>query len=114
MSTDAFEFDCAVRKRAGTGGSRAVRRDGWVPAVLYGGDKEPVNIKLRYNQVLKAYQTGRLIDVLSIINVEDPKDLTRQSAGRRFGCHKLRGSGEGGSTEVKFGVDAVWQAHVCA
>lgn len=81
MSTDAFEFDCAVRKRAGTGGSRAVRRDGWVPAVLYGGDKEPVNIKLRYNQVLKAYQTGRLIDVLSIINVEDTNEK-QQVIGR--------------------------------
>ncbi|WOI54439.1 50S ribosomal protein L25/general stress protein Ctc [Parvularcula sp. LCG005] len=70
MATDAFVFDCELRKRAGTGGSRAVRRDGWVPAVLYGGDQEPANIKLRYNQVLKAYQTGRLIDVLSKISVD--------------------------------------------
>jgi large subunit ribosomal protein L25 len=70
MSTDAFVFDCELRKRAGTGGSRAVRRDGWVPAVLYGGGEEPANIKLRYNQVLKAYQNGRLIDVLSKIAVD--------------------------------------------
>lgn len=80
MSTDAFEFDCELRKRAGTGGSRAVRRDGWVPAVLYGGDEQPANIKLRYNQVLKAYQTGRLIDVLSIIKVEGEPD--QQVIGR--------------------------------
>lgn len=70
MSTEAFVFDCELRKRAGTGGSRAVRRDGWVPAILYGDDQEPANIKLRYNQVLKAYQTGRLIDVLSKIKVD--------------------------------------------
>ncbi|ADM09915.1 50S ribosomal protein L25 [Parvularcula bermudensis HTCC2503] len=68
--SDAFVFDCERRQRAGTGGSRAVRRDGWVPAVLYGGDEEPLNIKLRYNQVLKAYQTGRLIDVLAKIKLE--------------------------------------------
>ena len=79
--SDAFKFDCELRKRAGTGGSRAVRRDGWVPAVLYGGDKEPVNIKLRYNQVLKAYQTNRLIDVLSIINVKDTNE-EQQVIGR--------------------------------
>jgi large subunit ribosomal protein L25 len=67
---DITIFDCELRKRAGTGGSRAVRRDGWVPAVLYGGDQPPANIKLRYNQILKAYQTGRLIDVLSKISVD--------------------------------------------
>ncbi|MBB4658964.1 50S ribosomal protein L25/general stress protein Ctc [Parvularcula dongshanensis] len=70
MATEATVFDCELRKRAGTGGSRAVRRDGWVPAVLYGGGEGPANIKLRYNQVLKAYQTGRLIDVLSKISVD--------------------------------------------
>lgn len=78
--SDAFEFDCELRKRAGTGGSRAVRRDGWVPAVLYGGDREPANIKLRYNQVLKAYQTGRLIDVLSKIKMDTGEE--QQVIGR--------------------------------
>ncbi|MEM9232788.1 MAG: 50S ribosomal protein L25/general stress protein Ctc [Pseudomonadota bacterium] len=73
MSTDATVFDCELRKRAGTGGSRAVRRDGWVPAVLYGGGQDPANIKLRYNQVLKAYNTGRLIDVLSVLDVDGEK-----------------------------------------
>ncbi|MGV6820174.1 MAG: 50S ribosomal protein L25/general stress protein Ctc [Parvularcula sp.] len=70
MADDITVFDCELRQRAGTGGSRAVRRDGWVPAVLYGGGMDPANIKLRYNQVLKAYQTGRLIDVLSKIKVD--------------------------------------------
>ncbi|MEM9810626.1 MAG: 50S ribosomal protein L25/general stress protein Ctc [Pseudomonadota bacterium] len=73
MSTDATIFDCEPRKRSGTGGSRAVRRDGWVPAIVYGGDEEPLNIKLRYNQILKAYQTGKLIDVLSYIDLEGSK-----------------------------------------
>lgn len=68
--SDAFHFDCEPRRRSGTGGSRAVRRDGWVPAVIYGGTEPPMNIKMRYNQVLKAYQTGQLIDVLSIVELE--------------------------------------------
>ena len=68
--SDVTIFDCELRQRAGTGGSRAVRRDGWVPAVLYGGGEAPANIKLRYNQILKAYQSGRLIDILSKIKVD--------------------------------------------
>ncbi len=73
MADNATVFDCDLRKRSGTGGSRAVRRDGWVPAVLYGGDEEPANIKLRYNQILKAYQTGKLIDVLSYLDLDGQK-----------------------------------------
>ncbi|NNU16439.1 50S ribosomal protein L25/general stress protein Ctc [Parvularcula sp. ZS-1/3] len=68
--SDAFEFECEPRKRSGTGGSRAVRRDGWVPAIIYGGDEEPMNIKMKYNEVLKAYNTGNLIDVMSIVKLE--------------------------------------------
>ena len=33
-----------VRERIGTGGARAARREGLVPGVLYGGDKDPVAI----------------------------------------------------------------------
>ncbi len=73
--SDVTVFTCEPRQRSGTGGSRAVRRDGWVPAILYGGDEQPANIKLRYNEVLKAYNTGRIISVLSKINV-DGKEQT--------------------------------------
>lgn len=70
MANDVAVLTCELRQRAGTGGSRAVRRDGWVPAILYGGDQPPANIKLRYNEVLKAYNTGKLISVLSKIVVD--------------------------------------------
>ena len=73
MSSEATVFACEPRRRSGTGGSRAVRRDGWVPAVIYGGNEEPMNIKMKYNEVLKAYQTGNLIDVLSIVELEGGK-----------------------------------------
>ena len=63
MAAEATVFDCEPRKRSGTGG----------PAIVYGGDQEPLNIKLRYNQILKAYQTGKLIDVLSYIDLEGTK-----------------------------------------
>ena len=65
---DVDVFDCELRKRTGTGGARAVRRDGWVPGVLYGGG-EPVAIKLRFNQVNNAYKLGRMNARLANIDV---------------------------------------------
>jgi len=50
-----------VRERTGTGGARAARREGLVPGVLYGGDKEPVAISVRANEFRKALYTGKLL-----------------------------------------------------
>jgi len=50
-----------VRERTGTGGARAARREGLVPGVLYGGDKDPVAIAVRANEFRKALYTGKLL-----------------------------------------------------
>jgi large subunit ribosomal protein L25 len=50
-----------VRERAGSGGARAVRREGKVPGVLYGGKEAPVAIAVRQNEFRKALYTGKLL-----------------------------------------------------
>jgi large subunit ribosomal protein L25 len=50
-----------VRENAGTGAARAVRREGKVPGVLYGGGKDPVSIAVRSNEFRKALYTGKLL-----------------------------------------------------
>lgn len=50
-----------VRDRTGTGGARQARREGKVPGVLYGGEREPVAIAVNENAFRKALYTGRLL-----------------------------------------------------
>jgi large subunit ribosomal protein L25 len=50
-----------VRERTGTGGARVTRREGMVPGVLYGGDKDPVSIAVKANEFRKALYTGKLL-----------------------------------------------------
>lgn len=50
-----------VRERTGTGGARDTRRAGFVPGVLYGGDKDPVAIAVKTNEFRKALYTGKLL-----------------------------------------------------
>jgi large subunit ribosomal protein L25 len=50
-----------IRDRAGTGGSRETRRQGFVPGVLYGGPQAPVNIAVKVNEFRKALYTGKLL-----------------------------------------------------
>src|ERR1700722_13820287 len=50
-----------VRERAGSGASRAVRREGKVPGVLYGGKDAPVAIAIKQGDFRKALYTGKLL-----------------------------------------------------
>jgi large subunit ribosomal protein L25 len=50
-----------VRERAGSGASRAVRREGMVPGVLYGGKDAPVAIAIKQGDFRKALYTGKLL-----------------------------------------------------
>ena len=50
-----------VREQQGTGAARAVRREGKVPGVLYGGTQAPVAIAVRVGEFRKALYTGKLL-----------------------------------------------------
>ena len=54
-------LDVTVRENTGTGNSRAARRAGLVPAIIYGGDEAPVSVAVKYNEVLKAINSGQLL-----------------------------------------------------
>jgi large subunit ribosomal protein L25 len=49
----SFEFDAEVRTGTGKGDARRTRRLGKVPAIVYGGDAEPLKLNLNHNQVVK-------------------------------------------------------------
>ena len=50
-----------VRDGVGTGGARAARRAGFVPGVLYGGDKAPVAVSVNEKDFRKSLYTGKLL-----------------------------------------------------
>ena len=54
-------LDLNVRENTGTGSARAARRDGLVPGIIYGGDEAPVAFSVKYNEVLKAINSGQFL-----------------------------------------------------
>lgn len=51
--SNVFEFVANSRGQSGKGEARRVRRQGDVPAVIYGGQKEPQMLVLNHNDVIK-------------------------------------------------------------
>ncbi len=61
------------RERAGKGTARAVRKQGRVPAVIYGDKQDPEIISLVKNDITGLYNTGRILNTLLNIDVEGKK-----------------------------------------
>jgi large subunit ribosomal protein L25 len=51
--SNVFEFVAESRERSGKNAARNIRRNGNVPAVIYGGHKEPQMLVLNHNEVIK-------------------------------------------------------------
>jgi large subunit ribosomal protein L25 len=49
----SFELTAEPRTDTGKGASRRLRRDGKVPAIMYGGNKDPESLTLSHNEVLR-------------------------------------------------------------
>lgn len=48
-----FKVDAEIREDVGKGASRRLRHAGLVPVVLYGGGRDPRNLSLNHNKVLR-------------------------------------------------------------
>jgi large subunit ribosomal protein L25 len=64
------QLKAAARAKRGKGASRAVRRDGLVPGVVYGDKKEAQIISMPYGELLPHVQTGRFLSTLVDLEVE--------------------------------------------
>ena len=65
------ELNATSRDRAGKGAARQIRREGKVPAVIYGDKKDPQTVAFDYKELWKQVQTGRLLSTLVDIKVGD-------------------------------------------
>ena len=51
--SDEFVVEAKSREAQGTGASRRLRRDGWTPAIVYGGGKPPQSIVVSHRQLYR-------------------------------------------------------------
>lgn len=62
-----------AREGVGKGAAREVRRQGRVPAVIYGDKKPPVTVSLAYNEILKAIYDGGFLSHILELDVDGTK-----------------------------------------
>ncbi|MDG2495334.1 MAG: 50S ribosomal protein L25/general stress protein Ctc [Alphaproteobacteria bacterium] len=85
--SDIIVLAAEQRERAGKGVARALRREGLVPAVIYGGKEAPEGISVNSRDITKIFNTGRLLSTLIEIEVKGKK---QRAIARDVQLHPVR------------------------
>lgn len=70
-----YILEANVRERAGKGVARSLRREGRIPAVIYGDKKDPVKISLDSNETNVEYYKGRMFTTVCDLDLEGKKHV---------------------------------------
>jgi large subunit ribosomal protein L25 len=73
MSHESYELKAEARDRVGKGAAREIRRNGKVPAVIYGDNKPPLAITLSYKDVHTRIHAGGFLTTVATIDVDGEK-----------------------------------------
>ncbi|MFL6800802.1 MAG: 50S ribosomal protein L25/general stress protein Ctc [Sphingomicrobium sp.] len=78
--SEQLTLPAEARDRAGKGASRALRRDGRVPAVVYGEKKEPLSIHVEEKLLSKMLSTGHFMNSVVMIDFQGKAHRTLPKA----------------------------------
>ena len=87
---DDFDLIAELRDDKGKGASRRLRREGKVPAILYGGGRPPRNLAFDHNRVIQQLENESFYSSVLSVKVGDKeqavilKDLQRHPAKRQI------------------------------
>jgi large subunit ribosomal protein L25 len=67
--SEQLKLSAETRERAGKGASRAMRREGRVPAVIYGNNQEHLSIHVEEKELVKLLNTGFFMNSVVMVEV---------------------------------------------
>lgn len=69
----ATELKAQTRTGVGKGAARALRRQGLIPAVIYGDKKSPLPVTISYNEAMKRIYAGGFLSHVITLDVDGEK-----------------------------------------
>ena len=79
----SFKFEAEVRTAQGKGASRRLRHAGQVPAIIYGGNADPVSIVLNHDNVNNAQAHDAFYNEVLTIVVAGKEEKVKVQAIQR-------------------------------
>lgn len=75
MAKEIPDLIALERTGTGKGAARQARREGMVPGIVFGGEADPLPIKIPFNTLLKKLKAGRFKSTLFNLKVEGHDDV---------------------------------------
>lgn len=73
MSHESYELQAELREKVGKGAAREIRRNGRVPAVIYGDKQPPLAVTLNYKEVYMKIHAGGFMTTVATVSVDGKK-----------------------------------------
>jgi large subunit ribosomal protein L25 len=75
--SEALTLSAETREQVGKGASRLLRREGRIPAVIYGNKQDPESIHVNERELMKLLMTGHFMNSVVMVNGQRtlPKDV---------------------------------------
>ncbi len=68
--TAQFELNAQPREQIGKGTSRRLRRQGWIPAVMYGGHLPPESLSIEHREIAKQLENEAFYSHIITVKIE--------------------------------------------
>jgi large subunit ribosomal protein L25 len=85
---EQLELKTKIRKSVGNGPARALRREGKIPAVLYGPKTEPILLSVDIKDIEQILKQGTVGQALLSLVIQNGEKVTK--AARSKNCRGIR------------------------
>ncbi len=89
---EKFELNATVRKTTGNSPARELRRGGFIPAVLYGPQTEPVLLSVNIRELEKILKKGNIGSIILNLVIQNGKKVTKPAMIKEFQSHPVSGN----------------------
>jgi large subunit ribosomal protein L25 len=86
---DFVELKTNIRTQVGNGPARALRREGKIPAVLYGPDTEPVLLAVAVNDLEQVLKKSKAAQVLLNVLIQNGETSTKSAMIKELQTHPV-------------------------
>ena len=88
---EQLELRARVRKSIGNGPARALRRDGKIPAVLYGPKTEPILLSVEVRDIEQVLKSGSVGQLLLNLIIQNGQETNRPAMIKELQSHPVSG-----------------------
>jgi large subunit ribosomal protein L25 len=88
---EQFELNATVRTRTGNGPARSLRRQGMVPAVLYGPAMQPIPLTVNLRDLEPVVQKGNIRRTIFSVVVKNGGSQTKSAVIKELQTHPVTG-----------------------